>query len=231
MTTLTITADSLGVAQLGDRIASIDPASFGQQVLKSVNDTMVRTDAEATNRMLSGVNLAPAKLNDRKHLYPATDAERPVARIRVEFSRATLASFGATETPVAVNWSNQRITQMGRTLKPRPANGNPMKMGIWTERTGVQSVGVLPNFKRQGIEVQVTKGAPKSLAHGFLIRKNNTLVAMKRRRSGKVEAAKALAPYQLFKHALSPDFLKLVADDLEKSIGDGFDNTLRKAGL
>ena len=231
MTTLTITADTLGVEGLSSRLAGIDPAQFGQQVLKAVNSTMTRTDTDAMARMLSGVNITEQQVNKRKELRPATDAAQPIARIIVRKSNATLASFGAAETPIAVTWSNQRIIEMGHKPSPRPTTGNPMTKGIWTERTGATSVGVPVNFKRAGITVEVTRGAPKALAHAFLVKKGGNLVALKRGKTGAVSAARSLAPYQLFKHALSPDFLKLVADDLEKSIGDSFDNTLRKVGL
>lgn len=232
MTTLTVTAETLAVAALGNRLGRLDAQSFGQGVLKAVNETMVRTDESAMGRMLSGVNITQQQVDKRKELRPATDAAQPVAHIIVRKSNATLASFGAREAPVAVNWSNARIRELGRTPVPREqVRGNPMNKGIWTLRTGVPSVGIPADLKRHGITVEVTKGAPKSLAHGFLIKRGTNMIAMKRSKNGAVSAARSLAPYQLFKHALSPDFLLSVADDMERALGESFDNTLRKVGL
>ena len=230
MTTLTITQDTVDLLHAAEKLATLSAEDFGKQVLKAVNETATRADEAAMGRMLAGVNITKEQVEKRKEIRLATDAALPVASIIVKKSRATLASFGASETPVPVNWSNARISALGKTTvraDPARRKGNPLKQRIWTERVGVPGVGIAPDFKRSGITAEVLKGVPKPLAHAFLIKKNGILVAMKRRSNGTVTSASALAPYQLFKHALAPDFLEKVSDDLAKSIGESFDNQLR----
>lgn len=123
----------------------------------------------------------------------------------------------------------------------RPAVGwmnNPRKPGgklPFILRTGDQQAGIPLGQKSAGVSVEVAKGSRKTISVAFQRRMpNGEILVMKRKGpggpgsgKGKIEALYSLSVWQLFRKT-SAEIIPLVTEDLERTVGEEIENTVKE---
>ncbi len=214
-----ITVDAADIAGLAEQLGRVDdPQVLGRAALRSVNSVANSAYTDARAKMNSRINLPDSYLQERMQVVEATDPLRPVAKVIARGRATTLTQYGARQLVKPVRWPNSQIA--GRIEK---IGANPRKPGAllpWKERTGDPSRGIEPDMKAAGVSVEVTRNSPKPIGYAFLItgRSGNRLVV--ERVAGtrtKVRAMYGPSVYQLFRGALSPEFLEQVSSQLSRT--------------
>jgi len=212
-TSFAVTVDTLSTDTLADRLTTLSAGRLLAGTVPAVNKTARQAREAGKGRILSGINLTDAYVEDRLTLTEATDASAPVAKISSPIKSTLLTTYKAKFQVKDVSWTNEFIRSTGKRIGPNYLKGD------WVLRRGRPNLGVQVNKKAAGLQVEVLKGAPKPISYAFLVHtKRGQDITMKRTAAGNVVAAYGPSVYQLFRHALNqPDYLRTVADDLERN--------------
>jgi len=213
-----------GVAQA---LGRLDAATLGQASLTAVNTVAEPAYKDARAKMNAGINLPDSYLQERMAFEPATDPLMPVAVILARRRATTLGRYGAVQLTQVVKYPNDLFTPGKMGVNPRKP-GSPLP---WKLRTGDPSRSIPVDRKQAGVSVEVTRGSRKAISYAFVIHKNgvNLLVERVKGTRRKVEALYGPSVYQLFRAALSDDFLAQVTERLGKTVVTLTEEELRKA--
>lgn len=213
-----ITVDAADVAGLAEHLGRTDdPQVLGRAALRAVNSVAGTAYTDARTKMNSRINLPDSYLQERMQVVEATDPLRPMAKVVARARATTLTQYGARQIVAPVRWPNSRIADKIATL-----GANPRKPGAllaWKERTGDPSRGIEPDMKAAGVAVEVTRNSPKPIGYAFFItgRNSNRLVVERVGKGKKVRALYGPSVHQLFRGALSPEFLEQVSSRLSRT--------------
>lgn len=215
-----IKVDSREVTLLAERLGQIDPNA---KLMPAVNEVAADTRSRALDTMLRSLNLPRAYVEDKTVLTPARNAVQP---------RATIVGQGATITNL------ERYFRIGGGQIHEPVtwpNGGEEPSGYvrgvllpWKPRIGDPKRGIAVGHKQAGLRVSVKRGSASFFPNAFLIRprKNpNTVLIASRAKGdhsgkGKVKTKVGPSVYQMFRAALTPDFLARVEEQLARTVLD-----------
>lgn len=224
-----IKIDAREVSILAERLDTIDPNA---QLMPVVNEVATDTRAKALDTMLRALNLPRAYVEPKTVLTPARNAVRP---------RATIVGLGGTITNL------ERYFRFGGTQVASPVtwpNNGPQPSGWvrgvklpWKPRVGAPKIGVPVGRKQAGLRVAVKTGAPSPFKYAFLIEPKKTpgvrLIATRpkgdTKGKGKVKTMVGPSVYQMFRAALTPEFLEVVAQQLSKTVLDAAERNIRRS--
>ena len=222
--------DTRALDAFGNRLGTLSVQKPAQAI---VNETAAKTRTDALDVMLRSINLQREYVEPKVTLRPATNPIEPQAVITgLGGSITNLERYyrtGGSQVSAAVNWPNGGS---------EPAGPNPRKAGgklPWKPRIGAAHLGVPINQKQAALKISVLKGAPSEFRHAFLIRPKaggGTLVASRakgdHKGKGKVFTKVGPSVYQMFRAALTPDFLKQVEATLSKNVLDAIEQNIRR---
>lgn len=212
-----VKVDVAEVTRLADGLGSLDAAAFGRVATGAVNTVAEQAFKDARQKMIAGISLTETYLDDRMTFTPATESIAPVATVTARKRHTSLTTYNAKQLTQPVKYPNGSFTA-GKMYK------NPRKAGAflpWKPRTGDESRGIPVDMKGAGVSVEVTRGAPKPISYAFVIQGRNGNKLVVERVPGtkrKVEVLYGPSVYQLFRAALTTDFLENVSERLSKTV-------------
>lgn len=167
MSMLSVRIDASAVERLAGTLGEFESKTLGEASRKAVNDTADRVYDLARPKMIEKINLTDEYVRSRMQVKHATATGKAEAVIVASGNRnnmTQLVNYGAIQRQADVNWSNERIAQMGIKFSKWPG---------WTKRTGDRLRGIPANQKAAGVGVSVTRGSNSAIAHGFLVSLSN----------------------------------------------------------
>ncbi len=210
------TALKVDVRQLeafaGD-LNDLTDAERGKTAVVALNEVIDRTYDLARTRINAGINLADDYVRRKMSVDHAT-VSRPVATI-------TAPGDKSANVPLR-NYDAKMV------LVPSKRPGNTQ---------GPRRLPIPFGMRQRAVEVQVTRGSPQSLTHGFMLplrngtqAGGNGLGVFTRSRDGKVRHRYGPAVYQLFSHQINDTpFTSEVQEDLEDTLVAYAEAELQKA--
>lgn len=159
-----------------DHLARLTGGQLGQAGLNAVNEVAPRMERRAREAIGAGINLAEAYISARMGVRLGDDPGRPEAVIFAPFRHTPLGRYDP-----------KQITATAK--RPKRAKGD-------------KSRGVPAGHKAAGVSVEVTRGARKVIAHGFLMPlRNGNGIGVFTRSRGSLRYQHRLGPsvYQLFR--------------------------------
>lgn len=255
MAALAVVIDTLNLKQVVDQIDKIDARSLGEAARIAVNEVAERTFTESRRRMTERVNLTPQYVRERMDLEPANDARKPEAVIvafrsggRKRVRSVNLRQYAPVyETvPARKNPTGVKpfVMRDGRRATNSGGGPNPRKPGSYLPfifRTGNEMLNIPVGQRPGALSVEVLKGSRKQIApkngFGAFLQKmpsGETLVMRRTNKNGgksgkgSIEALYSLSVWQLFRR-VSAEVIPLVQTDLEQTVGDAVQSSIRKA--
>lgn len=212
-----VKVDAVAVTHAADALGTLDATVFSRVATTAVNTVAEKAFQDAKQKMNAGINLPESYLDDRMAFTPSAESPNPVAIVTARKRHTTLTSYGAQQLTQPVKYPNG-------SFKAGKKGKNPRKAGAflpWKERTGDESRGIPVDMKQAGISVEVTRGTRKPISYAFVIQGRNGNKLVVERVPGtkrKVEVLYGPSVYQLFRAALSTDFLENVSERLSKTV-------------
>jgi hypothetical protein len=216
------------VALLADRLEKVDPSA---QLMPAVNEVATDTRGKALDTMLRSLNLPRTYVEDKTVLKLAGNPVQP---------RATITGLGA----VITNLERYFRTGGGQIHEPVTwPNGGVEPDGYvrgvklpWIPRIGDARRKIPVGHKQAGLRVSVKRGSASFFQNAFLIRPRKspgvTLIATRakgdHKGKGKVKTKVGPSVYQMFRAALTPEFLAKVEEQLAKTVLDSAERNIRK---
>lgn len=199
---INVSVNSARLDALAVALGEITEEQLGRAALRAVNEVADRTYDLARKRMNAGINLEDQYISRKLRREPAIEPSRP---------RATITAAGD-------------LTILGR-YNPKVILRPTKKLG-----KGDSSRGVPAGLKASGVSIEVTRGAPKDITTGFLmkLRGGNGMGVFTRGVDGKARHRYGPAVYQLFRHSVD-EIKDIVADDLAETAGATMALEIRKA--
>jgi hypothetical protein len=192
--------------ELDSTTAQLDQVIYGdaieREVIRAVNEVTDRAYDTVRRRMNAGINLDDPYIGRKLKVVHATNV--PSATITASGDLTLLSRY------------NPRLV-LKPVLHPGRAKGDPSR-------------GIAPGLKAAGITVQVSRTAPKRIAHGFLmpLRNGSGVGVFARGADGRVTNRYGPSVYQLFRATLDVSTTD-IADDLELTATDAIQLGIQKA--
>ena len=192
--TLKISFDTTDLAQAAERLNLLDAATLREMRESTVDAVSLSVKKAATAETVKQLNVTADYVEKR---LERKQGKREVALTRdlvVSAIRGTtLQRFGAQRGEKPVTWSNARIAAMGKKFSDWPG---------WTERKGDPSRGIAPDFKADGVWVDVNRKGDKNIRGAFTAPlKNGNGLGVFRRPKGGGDPVHLYGPsvYQVFR--------------------------------
>lgn len=214
--------DVVGIEKVSKSLLKITTKSLNEVSVRAVNAVTESAYDMAREHMIDNINLSDAYVQSQMRVDLARDdkPEATITAVRHGARGTTLTTYGAEIESVPVNWTNQRIEELGHKFGPWPG---------WTRRKGDASRGIQENQKAAGFTVSVKRAAPVRFNKAFVIPVRGRLLTV--RRSPGAEAIRAVygpAPWQLFR-ATIPVITGAIEQDLSDRISAEVDYLIDEA--
>lgn len=202
--------DLRATLKLADDIGKLGGDQLGAAVVRALNEGGESAYDLSRKTILRGINLTERYVGARMQTRAATK-NRPLFEIVAPGGKGfqtNLSHYGAMLDPATVNWTNDRISAMGKKFGKWPG---------WTYRKGDEARGIAENEKQYTASVTVVKGARKSAGKKFTLPGKNDSEGnplLFRRVGGTVESVSGPSVYQLFRSTI-PLVADQIQDDLE----------------
>lgn len=205
------------LTELGDQLSGLTPEQVNRLIVTAINTTVDSAYDLGLRTMLQGINLSEDYVQRKMRVEHATE-KKPEASIVAFGGRGNITSlshYGAMQLTERVNWSNDRITSLGKKFGKWPG---------WTKRTGSAGLGIEADSKAAGRSVEVVKGKRKRIGPAFGIpgkvdNDGNPIVFRRQSGGEKIEALTGPSVYQLFRVAATK-IEDEVADELQDRVMD-----------
>lgn len=188
----TFSIDVSAVLAASERLAKVDSLTQDSEMVQRLNELVDDVYETARGRMNAGINLTDAYLRARMNVIHATPQRGLSAEIVARGARSD-------QTPLGRYMSGQATVDAPRAK-------------------GDASRGISAGRKQAGVQVQVRRGAEKTITNGFTLPLRagkelggNGIGIFTRSRFGIVQHRYGPAVYQLF---------RVAAGELEDSVGD-----------
>jgi hypothetical protein len=157
--TVNITLDTTDLLDAADRLATLDAQTLREIREATVDVVTLSVRKAAIAETVKQLNLTPAYVDERiQRRRGKREVLTTSESLISEVEGATLQRFGAERGEKPVTWSNARIQGMGLKFSKWPG---------WTERKGDKSRGIAPDFKADGVWVNVNRKADKNISGAF----------------------------------------------------------------
>ena len=187
-----INIDTTALKGLDDKLKVLDSAALRELRTSAVDIVSLSVRKAATSETVKQLNLTRDYVEARIERDEAkARGNTALAVVRSQVRGATLQRFGAERGERPVTWSNSRILGMGKEFGKWPG---------WTERKGDASRNIAPDFKSDGVWVDVNRKGDRQIASAFTMPlRNNNGLGVFRRTNGKVEHLYGPSVYQTFR--------------------------------
>lgn len=224
MATYALDFDTAKLAALGIKLEGLTGADMGKAITTSLNDVVDKAYDLSRKRMITGINLTDAYLRRKMVLTQAT-AAKPTASILAVGTMTQLSQFQAEQEHKPVNWSNSRITGMGKKFGKWPG---------WTRRTGNTPIGIPVDRKADGRSASIKRGARAPFKHAFALAgkadtDGNLLMFTRKSGSSKTRTLLGPAVYQLFKYQFKGTLLGETEEMLSTELATQVQAAIEKA--
>lgn len=205
--------DAEALTARGIALGEFTGDAIGKAIVTALNEVVGEAYDLSRKRMIDGINLTDAYLRRKMVLSDATSA-KPQASITAVGTDTQLSQFQPLQHVTDVNWSNARITGMGKKFGKWPG---------WTRRTGNSAIGIAENKKADGQSAAIRRGNRAKFEHAFSIggkKDNDGNLLMFTRKAGGDKTRVLLGPavYQLFKYQLNGTLMGDAEDRLAESL-------------
>ena len=205
--------DADALTARGIALGELTGEAIGKAVVTALNEVVGEAYDLSRKRMIDGINLTDDYLRRKMVLVDATSA-KPQASITAVGTATQLSQFNPMQHSVAVNWSNARITGMGKKFGKWPG---------WTRRTGHAALGIAVDKKADGQSAAVKRSNRAKFDHAFSIAgktdsDGNLLMFTRKAGSTSTRALLGPAVYQLFKYQLNGTLMGDAEDMLEQAL-------------
>lgn len=204
MSAFNVKIDVLELEGAASRLERLDAAAINRAATRAVRSVSEVAFVDAKKRVNKTLNLSDAWVDQRMKLQAVTqNGNRASATISAVRARETsLRNFDPVQMVTPVRFTNADIASRIGT-----PGMNPRKPGtrlLWKERIGDTSRGIAVDQKANGINVQVTRGAPKRIASAFSLRLRGSGIngIVRRDAAGRIKVLYGPAVYQSFRNAL-----------------------------
>lgn len=185
-----ISLDMSDLGVLADDLLFLDAQTLLEMRVKAVNVVALTVKEKSVEQTTQELNLSRAYVAGRIRRDEAKGGAAK-AYVRSQVRGTTLQRFGAGIIEKPVTWSNARITSMGKKFSPWSG---------WTKRTGDPSRGIAPDFKSDGVGVDVNRKGDKRIASAFVLPlKNGNGLGVFQRKGGALEHLYGPSVYQTFR--------------------------------
>lgn len=197
---------------LAQKLSRLDTQSLGAGLIGAVNQVADRAYASTRNDMLRSINLSMEYVESKMRVEPAKNPANIVASIV-----ATGPDRGKNAGAILGRYSPVMLTRP--TRRPKRSKGD-----LSNERA------IPKGSKAAGLQVQVHRGSPKTISHGFTMRLRGSgqIGVFTRERGGPLRHRYGPSVYQLFGVA-ADRLLDDVGADLEATISSEATRLLERA--
>lgn len=203
---------------LAKRLGELDGALAGEVIVQTINETLDEAYDFADKRIRNGINLTQPYVQ-RKMTKRAATEQKPEAAITAEGTATALSHYDKQQAHVPVNWSNAKITGMGKKFGKWPG---------WTQRRGGLEIPV--DRKAAGQSVAVRSGGRADFKSAFSVpgkkdNEGNFLMFSRNPATDKLRVLYGPAVYQLFKYQLIKGGF---AEETQALMGKNLDDRIEK---
>lgn len=194
--TFNVRIDIAPTSDLATQLSRLTPAKYREVLVGAINTTADSAYTLSRKTMLGGINLTDDYVQQRMSVEHAS----------ANSLQATLTAFGGKEFTTS-------LSHYGAMQEVQPAQHSGRSKGD-------PGRGIPAGSKAAGITVEVTRGSPAALPHGFtVVAKNGKQLVLARDKSGTAKARSGPAVYQLFRVA-SAKIEDQVVGDLQREVLD-----------
>ena len=174
-----ISVDTTALNGLDDKLKVLDNTALRELRATTVELVALRARTKAVDETFSQLNLTRDYIEsaiDRAEMASKGNTDRALVRSKVRGTTLQRFGIGLTQGEVSVNWRPYQFKGPEGKFRPGPGGANPNKRtgwwgNTWTPRTGDDSNGrnIRPNFKADGVLVQVMRGRSSNIERGVIM--------------------------------------------------------------